>query len=215
MARTTEAPPEAVPLPELCAGWEAQLLSAPPLTRAVARQGLRAAAWRALGAALAADPAKAPAAAQAAWEALEASEPADPPSGAPLDRAEVDEALRRAVRAGLASPDHRVVVAAAATAAEVLRAAEPVAEVSDAPVTRDEVAAATRRAVRVGLASPDPKVVAAAVALWRAEADLVDPDRVAGEGAAADAETEALLRDAAARALGQAREMASAGEVGR
>jgi hypothetical protein len=38
---------------------------------------------------------------------------------------------------------------------------------------------------------------------------------VAGEGAAADAETEALLREAAARALGQAREMASAGEVGR
>jgi hypothetical protein len=48
-----------------------------------------------------------------------------------------------------------------------------------------------------------------------AEADLVDPDRVAGEGAAADAETEALLREAAARAQGQAREMASAGEVGR
>lgn len=165
--RTTEAPPEAPPLPELCAGWEAQLLSAPPLTREVARQGLRAAAWRALGAALTADPAKAPAAAAAALEALEASE-----------------------------------------------APESV-EVSDAPVTRDEVAAATRRAVRVGLASPDPRAVAAAVALWRAEADLVDPDRVAGEGAAADAETEALLREAAARALGQAREMASAGEVGR
>jgi len=165
--RTAESPPEAVPLPELCAGWEAQLLSAPPLTREVARLGLRGAAWRALGAALAGDPAKAPAAAQAAWEALEASE-----------------------------------------------APEPV-EVSDAPVTRDEVAAATRRAVRTGLASPDPKVVAAAVALWRAEADLVDPDRVAGEGAAADAETEALLREAAARALGQAREMAAAGEVGR
>jgi hypothetical protein len=98
MARTTEAPPEVAPLPELCAGWEAQLLSAPPLTRAVARQGLRAAAWRALGAALAADPAKAPAAAQAAWEALEVAEAPAPVvvSDAPVTLAEVAAATRRA-----------------------------------------------------------------------------------------------------------------------
>lgn len=163
--RTTEPPPEAVPLPDLCAGWEAQLLSVPPLTLDTARLGLRGAAWRALGAALAGDPAKAPAAALAALEALHAAEPAP--------------------------------------------------EVSDAPVGLAEVAAAVRRAVRVGLASSDPKVVAAAVVLWRTEGELVDPDRVAGEGAAADAEVEALLRGAGARADAAAREMAAAGEVGR
>lgn len=106
--KTPEA--EAVPLAESVEAWALQLDTAPPLPTARLAQGLRAAGWRALGAALAGDPAKAPAAAAAALEAAQAAAALmAPPDDAPVTEGEVVASLRRAVRRGLGSDDPRKV----------------------------------------------------------------------------------------------------------
>lgn len=108
-----KAPAEEVaprPLGELVAAWELQLGEAPPVTPAQLAQALYAGAWRAMGAALAGDAAKAPAAAQAAVEAAQAAEALLRPDDAePVTAAEVEREVRRAVRRGLASDDPRKV----------------------------------------------------------------------------------------------------------
>jgi hypothetical protein len=165
MAPPKAPEPEAAPLAELVEAWSLQLDTAPPLPIARLAQALQAAGWRAVGAVLAGDPAKAPAAAAAALEAAEAA------------------------AALLATPD-------------------------DAPVREGEVVASLRRAVRRGLAADDPRKVGEALALWRAERALVDPEGVAGAGAAMDAALLAEVEAAAdlARAAGLA--MRAAGDCG-
>lgn len=116
------APPKVAPdaapapaLPELIEAWTLQLAEAPPVTAAQLAQGLQAAAWRALGAALAGDAAKAPAAAAAAVEAAQAAAALlAPDDDSPVTEAEVVTSLRRAVRRGLASDDPRRVAEAVA-----------------------------------------------------------------------------------------------------
>ena len=115
MAPPKTPEPEALPLAELVEAWALQLDSAPPLPTARLAQGLRAAGWRALGAALAGDAAKAPAAAAAALEAaVAAAALLAPPDDAPVTEGEVVASLRRAVRRGLASDDPRKVAEALA-----------------------------------------------------------------------------------------------------
>lgn len=113
-----KAPAEEVaakPLSELVEAWELQLGEAPPVTPAQLAQALYAGAWRAMGAALAGDPAKAPAAAQAAVEAAQAAAALQAPDDdSPVTEAEVVTSLRRAVRRGLASDDPRRVAEAVA-----------------------------------------------------------------------------------------------------
>lgn len=156
----TKPAPDAAPAPplgELIEAWTLQLDDAPPLTTQHLAQGLQAAAWRALGAALAGDPAKAPAAAQAALEAAQAAAvllaPAD---DAPVTEAEVAASLRRAVRRGLASDDPR-----RAAEALALWRAEPAlldparaagAGDADDAALQAEVEAAAERARAAGLA---------------------------------------------------------------
>lgn len=114
-----KAAPDAAPAPalgELIEAWTLQLAEAPAVTTGQLAQGLQAAAWRALGAALAGDAAKAPAAAAAAVEATQAAAALlDLDSGdAPVTEAEVVASLRRAVRRGFASDDPRRAVEALA-----------------------------------------------------------------------------------------------------
>lgn len=100
--------PEAAPLAELVEAWALQLDAAPPLPRARLAQALQAGAWRAVGAVLAGDPAKAPAAAAAALEAAEAAAALlAPPDDGPVTEGEVVASLCRAVRRGLGSDDPR------------------------------------------------------------------------------------------------------------
>ncbi len=159
--KTTEP---AAPLTEQVEAWTLTLSDAPPLTPATLRAAARVAAWRAIGAALEGDPAKAPAAAAAAAEALQASEPEREPD--------------------------------------------------DGPVSEREVARAVILAVRAGLASPDPKRVGEAVALWRAERAWVDPEGLAGAGAAEGDALSAALERVADEAARQALAMTQAGATG-
>jgi len=112
-------PPKAIeaepaPLAELVEAWSSQLDSVPPVPPAALTQGLHVAAWRALGAALAADPAKAPAAAIAALEAAQTASRLSAPEVGPVGEREVVDALQRAVRRGLESDDPRRVAEALA-----------------------------------------------------------------------------------------------------
>ena len=109
--KTTEPP---APLPEQVEAWMLTLGGAPPLTPATMRAAARVAAWRAVGAVLEGDAAKAPAAAAAAAEALLASQPEAEPDDGPVAEVEVVRAVRLAVRAGLASPDPKRVAEAVA-----------------------------------------------------------------------------------------------------
>jgi len=108
-ARKVEPDADAAPPPSLAeqvhAWWE-MLATVQPPSRTDLSLALHAAAWRAIGAALTADPAKAPAAAMAALEASERAAPTDT-SAEPVSAAEVERQVRRAVRRGLASDDPR------------------------------------------------------------------------------------------------------------
>lgn len=159
--KTTEPP---APLTEQVEAWTLTLAGAPPLTPATMRAAARVAAWRAIGAALEGDAAKAP--------------------------------------------------AAAAAAAEALAASEPEREPDDGPVSEREVARAVILAVRRGLASEDPKRVGEAVALWRAERAWVDPEGLAGAGAAEGDALSAALERVADEAAAQALAMSRAGATG-
>ena len=113
-----KAPAEEVaprPLSELIEAWTLQLGEAPAVTPQQLAQGLQAAAWRAISAALAADAAKAPAAAAAAVEAAQAAAALLAPDDVdPVTAAEVEREVRRAVRRGLGSDDPRKVAEALA-----------------------------------------------------------------------------------------------------
>lgn len=152
--------PDAAPAPalgELIEAWTLQLEEAPPLTPRHLAQGLYAAAWRAVGAALAGDPAKAPAAAAAAVEATQAAAallaPAD---DAPVTEAEVAASLRRAVRRGLASDDPRRAAEALALWRAELALLDPAraagAGDADDAALQAEVEALAERARAAGLA---------------------------------------------------------------
>jgi hypothetical protein len=109
MARKAEADPDAPPPPSLAeqvTGWWEVLATVQPPSATDLSLALQAAAWRAVGAALTGDPAKAPAAAMAALEAAERAEVGEV-SAEPVTTAEVEAQVRRAVRRGLASDDPR------------------------------------------------------------------------------------------------------------
>jgi hypothetical protein len=110
--------PDAAPaqaLGEQVEAWMVQLEQAPAVTPQQLAQGLQAAAWRALSAALSGDAAKAPAAAAAAVEAAQAAAAMlAPDDDSPVTEAELVTSLRRAVRRGLASDDPRRVAEAVA-----------------------------------------------------------------------------------------------------
>lgn len=138
--------------------WMVQLEQAPAVTPAQLARGLQAAAWRALGAALIADPTKAPAAAAAAVEAAQAAAALlDPDSGdAPVTEAEVVTSLRRAVRRGLGSDDPRRAVEALALWRQERALLDPdgfgAADEAEDAALAAEVEAAAERARAAGLA---------------------------------------------------------------
>lgn len=157
----TKPAPDAAPAPplgELIEAWTLQLEDAPPLTPQHLAQGLYAAAWRAVGAALAGDPAKAPAAAQAAVEAAQAAAALLAPDGddAPVTEAEVVASLRRAVRRGLGSDDPRRAVEALALWRQERALLDPdgvgAAGAEEDAALAAEVEAAAERARAEGLA---------------------------------------------------------------
>lgn len=155
-APAEEAAPR--PLVELVEAWEEQLRTAPPVTPRQLAQGLQAAAWRALGAALAGDAAKAPAAAAAAVEAAQAAAALLAPDGgdAPVTEAEVVASLRRAVRRGLGSDDPRRAVEALALWRQERALLDPdgvgAAGAEEDAALAAEVEAAAERARAAGLA---------------------------------------------------------------
>jgi hypothetical protein len=105
----------AKPLSDLVEAWTLQLGEAPAVTPQQLAQALYAGAWRAVGAALAGDAAKAPAAAAAAVEAAQAAAALlAPDDDSPVTEAELVTSLRRAVRRGLSSDDPRRVAEAVA-----------------------------------------------------------------------------------------------------
>lgn len=152
--------PDAAPAPALgeqVEAWTLQLAEAPAVTPAQLAQGLQAAAWRALGAALAGDAAKAPAAAAAAVEAAQAAAALlAPDDDAPVAEAEVVASLRRAVRRGLGSDDPRRAVEALALWRQERALLDPdgvgAAGAEEDAALAAEVEAAAERARAAGLA---------------------------------------------------------------
>lgn len=118
MMAAAKSAPDAAPaqaLGEQVEAWMVQLEQAPAVTPQQLAQALYAGAWRAVGAALAGDAAKAPAAAAAAVEAAQAAAALLAPDDAdPVTAAEVEREVRRAVRRGLGSDDPRKVAEALA-----------------------------------------------------------------------------------------------------
>lgn len=110
MAPPKAIPTEAPPLTEQVEAWTEQLADLAPPSPEVLAHARAAALWRAIGAVVAGDPAKAPATWQAAAELVEAPEE----DASPVGQEEVAGAVRRAVRKGLASEDPKVVAAAVA-----------------------------------------------------------------------------------------------------
>jgi len=125
MAPPKSSPLEAPPLTEQVEAWTAQLDGLGPPSAEVLTHARAAALWRAIGSVVAGDPAKAPATWQAAVELVERPEE----DASPVEQEEVAQAVRRAVRRGLAADDPKVVAAAVALwRAEAALAAPPRAE---------------------------------------------------------------------------------------
>lgn len=110
MAPPKPTPLEAPPLTEQVEAWTEQLSGLAPPSADVLAHARAAALWRAIGSVVAGDPAKAPATWQAAAELVEAPEE----DASPVDDDEVAQAVRRAIRKGLASEDPKIVAAAVA-----------------------------------------------------------------------------------------------------
>ena len=108
MAPPKSIPLEAPPLTEQVEAWTTQLDGLAPPSADVLTHARAAALWRAIGSVVAGDPAKAPATWQAAMELVEAPEE----EASPVGEEEVAQAVRRAVRRGLASDDPKVVASA-------------------------------------------------------------------------------------------------------